>query len=124
MKQFLPTFEHRSQALLPPGRFAIRVIGSAALAAVLIGISLVLGIVGYHIFESLNWIDSFLNASMLLGGMGPVDMPKTNMGKLFSGLYALYSGLVVILVAGIILAPIAHRVLHRFHLEAASEGQD
>lgn len=123
MKQFLPSFEHRSQALIPPGRFAIRVIGSVALAAVLIAISLALGMVGYHIFESLNWIDSFLNASMLLGGMGPVDMPNTNMGKLFAGLYALYSGLVVILVAGIILAPIAHRTLHRFHLEGASNNE-
>jgi len=73
--------------------------------------------IGYHAFEKLNWIDSFLNSAMLLGGMGPVNMPVSVGGKLFAGIYALYCGLVVILVAGIILAPIAHRLLHRFHME-------
>jgi hypothetical protein len=73
--------------------------------------------IGYHQFEGLNWMDAFLNASMLLGGMGPVNMPITDDGQLFAGLYALYCGLAVILVAGIILAPIAHRILHRFHMD-------
>lgn len=73
--------------------------------------------VGYHILEGLSWIDAFLNASMLLGGMDPVNAPATFDSKLFAGLYVLYCGLAVILVAGIILAPVAHRILHRFHME-------
>ena len=72
---------------------------------------------GYHILEGLSWMDAFLNASMLLGGMGPVNPPVTFGGKLFAGVYALYCGLAVILVAGVILTPIAHRILHRFHME-------
>jgi len=73
--------------------------------------------VGYHWFESLPWVDSFLNASMLLGGMGPVDMPQTESGKLFAGFYALYAGMLFLVLAAILLAPVFHRVLHRFHLE-------
>jgi hypothetical protein len=72
---------------------------------------------GYHELESLPWVDSFLNASMLLGGMGPVDMPHTEGGKLFAGLYALYSGMLFLVLAAMVLAPVFHRVLHRFHLE-------
>jgi hypothetical protein len=72
---------------------------------------------GYHAFERLGWLDAFLNAAMLLGGMGPVATPVTEGGKLFAGCYALYCGLVVIVVAGIVLAPVAHRILHRFHFE-------
>ena len=77
--------------------------------------------VGYHGFEHLSWLDSFVNAAMLLGGMGPVATLQTDAGKLFAGFYALYCGLVVIAVAGIVLAPVAHRVLHRFHLEERGE---
>jgi hypothetical protein len=73
--------------------------------------------IGYRALERLSWLDAFLNAAMLLGGMGPVNTPGTTGGKLFAGLYALYCGLVVLIVAGIILAPVAHRILHRFHLE-------
>jgi hypothetical protein len=72
--------------------------------------------VGYHSLEGLTWIDAFLNASMLLGGMGPVNAPTSFGGKLFAGLYALYCGLVVILVAGVLLAPVAHRLLHKFYV--------
>ena len=79
--------------------------------------SLAIGMVGYHVLEQLSWLDAFLNAAMLLGGMGPVAVPVTEGGKLFAGLYALYCGLVVIAVAGIVLVPVAHRILHRFHLE-------
>jgi hypothetical protein len=85
----------------------------------LIAVSLVIGMLGYHVFERLSWIDSFLNASMLLGGMGPVEQPQTYAGKLFAGLYALYCGLAVIAVAAILLAPIVHRFLHSFHLEGS-----
>ena len=80
-------------------------------------ISLLMGMSGYHVFEGLNTIDSFLNASMLLGGMGPVEQPQTFAGKLFAGAYALYCGLAVIVVAGVIFAPIVHRLVHKFHLD-------
>ena len=86
-----------------------------AAAALLIAASLAGGMAGYAHFERLSWLDAFLNASMLLGGMGPVESPATPGGKLFAGLYALYAGIVFLVVAGIILAPVIHRLLHRFH---------
>lgn len=73
---------------------------------------------GYSSFEKLSPIDAFLNAAMLLGGMGPVDSPATEGGKLFAGIYALYAGLVFILAAALILTPIAHRALHKFHCDS------
>jgi hypothetical protein len=117
MKRLLPEFEHRAQPVIPPDQFIVRLAHSGIIALVLIAISLLVGMVGYHLLEGLSWIDAFLNAAMLLGGMGPVNAPVTDGGKLFAGLYALYCGLAVILVAGVILAPIAHRILHRFHME-------
>jgi hypothetical protein len=119
VKPLLPTLEHRSQPVIAPHQFLMRLARSGAIAAVLIAVSLLVGMLGYHHFEGLDWIDAFLNAAMLLGGMGPVDRPLTFGGKLFSGLYALYCGLAVILVAGVILAPVAHRLLHRFHVDSA-----
>lgn len=110
-------FEHRTQPVLPRAQFFLRLARTGSIALGLIGVSLLIGMIGYHALEQLGWLDAFLNASMLLGGMGPVDPPKTSGGKLFAGLYALYCGLVVILVAGLLLAPGAHRLLHRFHLE-------
>jgi hypothetical protein len=85
-------------------------------------VSLFAGMCGYVYFESLSWTDAFLNAAMLLGGMGPVNNPMTESGKIFAGLYALYAGIVFLVGAGIIAAPVAHRLLHRFHLEVS--GQD
>lgn len=79
--------------------------------------SLAAGMAGYVHFEGMSWLDGFLNASMLLGGMGPVATPVTTGGKLFAGLYALYAGIGFLIVAGIILAPVVHRLLHRFHWE-------
>jgi len=93
-----------------------------AVAAALVGGSLAIGMIGYHELEGLPYLDAFLNSSMLLGGMGPVDMPKTEGGKLFAGLYALYSGLLFLVLTAILLAPVFHRVLHRFHFEDADEG--
>jgi hypothetical protein len=75
---------------------------------------------GYHVLERLSWIDAFLNASMLLGGMGSANSPVTWGGKLFAGVYALYCGFVVLVVAGLLLAPVLHRVLHRLHAERAA----
>ena len=83
----------------------------------LLSVSLGGGMAGYMHYESLPWRDAFLNASMLLGGMGPVDAPKTDAGKLFAGLYALYAGLVFLIIVAILLGPIVHRAMHRFHWE-------
>jgi hypothetical protein len=77
--------------------------------------SLLLGMAGYAHFEGLAWRDAFLNAAMLLGGMGPVDAPRTDGGKVFAGLYALYAGLVFLVAVAILLAPVVHRLLHKFH---------
>jgi hypothetical protein len=121
MKRLLPALEHRTQPVIPPQEFIVRLAKSGLIAAVLIAVSLLVGMVGYHTLEGLNWIDAFLNASMLLGGMGPIHVPVSFGGKLFAGLYALYCGLAVILVAGVILAPVAHRILHRFHMESRAK---
>jgi sterol desaturase/sphingolipid hydroxylase (fatty acid hydroxylase superfamily) len=110
-------FEHKSEPLLSHRDFLGRVARSVLAGALLVAVSLLAGMAGYHALERLAWIDAFLNAAMLLGGMGPVATPQTEGGKLFAGLYALYCGLVVIIVAGIVLAPVAHRILHQFHLE-------
>jgi hypothetical protein len=96
---------------------------SVGLGMGLIVISLAAGMLGYHVLEGLSWIDSFLNASMILSGMGPLWDPRSNGGKLFAGVYALYSGLAVLIIAGIMLAPAVHRFLHRFHLEAAVDDE-
>lgn len=110
-------FEHRSQPLLPRRLFLRRVAQSAAIALSVIIASLFVGMIGCRALEGMSWIDSFLNAAMLLGGMGPVNATDSFLGKVFVGAYALYCGLVVILVAGVLLAPVLHRLLHRLHLE-------
>jgi hypothetical protein len=117
VKRILPTLEHHTEPVLPLRHFAWRLVRSTAVALVLIWLSLLAGMLGYHGFEGLSWLDAFVNAAMLLGGMGPVFNPVTEAGKLFAGCYALYCGLAVILVAGLILTPVAHRVLHKFHVE-------
>lgn len=76
---------------------------------------------GYHYFEKLSWLDSFLNAAMILGGMGPVNVLSTRAGKIFAGCYALFSGIVFLAVAGLLFAPLVHRLIHRFHLEYDSK---
>lgn len=108
-------YESRKHPPLPPSHFVRRLaLHIAGAIALLLG-SLLLGMVGYHAYENLPWVDAFLNSAMLLGGMGPVDAPGTDAGKAFAGLYALYAGLVFILAAGLVLAPIFHRLLHKFH---------
>ncbi|HSB78185.1 MAG TPA: hypothetical protein VLM91_05330 [Candidatus Methylomirabilis sp.] len=109
-------FEHSTQPVISTWRFVARLARSSGIALSLIGVSLLIGMVGYHALEGFGWIDAFLNASMLLGGMGPVNAPASYGGKLFAGLYALYCGLIVIVVAGVLLAPVAHRLLHKFHV--------
>ena len=108
-------YESRRQRPLPRPYFLRRVVLHFALAMGLLLGSLALGMAGYMYFEHLPWRDAFLNAAMLLGGMGPVDPPKSDGGKLFAGLYALYAGLLILVTAGVVLAPVLHRLLHRFH---------
>jgi hypothetical protein len=109
--------EHRGQPLLSRRAFARRMGRSSATALGLVSGSLGVGVLGYHFTAGLDWIDSLLNASMILSGMGPVSSFPTTSSKLFASFYALFSGVVFIAGAGIVTAPIAHRVLHRFHLE-------
>lgn len=114
-------YETKIHPVLSRKRFARRLAKNFAIASTLIAVSLFAGMAGYHFLEGLPWIDAFLNAAMILGGMGPVAEIKTFGGKLFAGCYALYSGLVVIVAAGVIFAPVAHRMLHKFH--AVTEDQ-
>src|SRR5882672_2206480 len=108
-------YESRKQPLLSRARFLQRFWGHVAAAAGLLVFSLLIGMAGYGYFENLPWLDAFLNAAMLLSGMGPVDAPRTDGGKLFAGLYALYSGLVFLVAVSVVLAPVLHRMLHKFH---------
>jgi hypothetical protein len=111
-------YEHRGQKLLSRRHFITRLGHHAVAGSILIGVSDVIGTLGYRHFAGFSWVDSFLNASMLLGGMGPVGELPNDGSKLFASVFALYSGLVLILVAGVMLAPVFHRVLHRFHLDS------
>jgi hypothetical protein len=117
-KRGLLGYESRHQPLLSRVAFARRLAASSGAAALLIGLSLLGGMAGYRYLEGMEWIDAFANAAMILSGMGPLAPLRTWGGKLFAGLYALYSGLALILATGLIFAPVVHRVLHRFHLEA------
>ena len=108
-------YERRHQAPVSRARFARRMAWHGGSALLLLLISLGGGMLGYMAFEHLSPLDAFLNAAMLLGGMGPVDAPKTPAGKFFAGCYALYAGLVFIVSAALIFTPILHRVLHRLH---------
>ena len=107
--------------LAPPRVFFRRLLTSTAVGLVLVTLSLAVGMAGYHGYEGLPWIDAFLNASMILSGMGPLLQPVTVAGKLFAGIYALYSGLAVLVIAGVMFGPVVHRFLHRFHIEAKDE---
>ena len=110
-------FEHHSQPLATRAEFAQRMLRYGIVTAGIILFSLLIGILGYHYLESLSWIDSLLNASMILGGMGPVNSLQTNAGKIFASFYALYSGIILLASVGILVTPVFHRFLHRFHLE-------
>jgi hypothetical protein len=114
-------YEHRKSPLLPWPAFLVRVAYHAGIGILIILICLGIGMLGYHYFEGMSWLDAFANASMILSGMGPFGPLQTNSGKIFAGLYALFSGLAFITTAGIILAPVAHRLIHKFHPESDSE---
>jgi len=110
-------FEHRASPLLPRRAFYRRMGQSLLIGCGLLAVALSIGILGYHFLEHIDWLDAFVNAAMILSGMGPLAPLQTSAGKLFAGCYALFSGLLFITVAGIILAPIGHRLMHKFHLE-------
>lgn len=114
-------YEHFSRPLLSRTAFLRRLSMSSLAGLILILISLAIGMIGYHDIERLSWMDSFLNASMLLGGMGPIWSPQRDAGKLFAGIYALYSGLAVLAIVGITFAPVVHRLLHRFHADISDQ---
>jgi hypothetical protein len=119
-------YEHQSQPLLTRRRFLLRLVGHTLLAITIILIALFIGVAGYHFIGGLAWIDSLLNASMILGGMGPVDPLTSVPAKLFASFYALFAGVAFLAIAGVLIAPVAHRFLHHLHLEISDEdaGKD
>jgi hypothetical protein len=117
-KHHLFLYESRHQPLLPRREFFKRLARNFAAASLLIAVSLVFGMVGYRCFEGMTWMDAFANAAMILSGMGPLAPLQTWGGKLFAGIYALYSGLMLIAATGILLAPAFHRLLHHFHADS------
>jgi hypothetical protein len=110
-------FESRTKPLLPRPVYYRRIARNTALGGGVLFIALGIGMVGYHSLENLPWVDAFLNAAMILSGMGPVATIVTTAGKIFAGCYAIFSGIALISILGIIFAPVVHRALHKFHLE-------
>ena len=113
-------YEHRREPLIPRRVFFLRVAQHFCLAIGMVGVSLGIGILGYHCTEGLGWLDSLLNASMILGGMGPVNELHHDAGKWFASFYALFSGVVFLVMCGVLFAPVVHRFLHKFHLDVDS----
>lgn len=115
-------FERHDQELLSRRLFLQRVARYLGAALLLVGVSWIIGIVGYRLLENMSWIDAILNSAMILGGMGPVNPLQTDAGKLFASVYALFSGIIFLVSVGVFIAPIFHRILHQFHLEADEEN--
>lgn len=118
-------YEHRSQPLLSRALFVRRLLLHTVAATGLTLVALLVGVLGYHVFAQLSWLDSLLNAAMILGGMGPVNVVANVAGKLFASFYALFSGIAFLATSAILIAPVAHRLLHRLHLDEAepADGQ-
>ena len=114
-------FEHHSEPMASASEFKRRMFRFGTLTTAIILFSLSIGVIGYHYFESMPWIDSVLNASMILGGMGPVNPIRTNTGKIFASFYGLYSGIILLASVGVLATPIFHRFMHRFHLQLEDE---
>lgn len=111
-------YEHRTDRLLPKPDYHRRVARQGLLGLALALVALAVGVIGYHLLEGLSWLDALVNASMILGGMGPVNELHTDGGKIFASAYALFSGAGFLVIVAIVMAPVFHRFLHRFHLEA------
>jgi hypothetical protein len=111
-------FEHRHQGLLPRRQFLARLFRNGVIALAMVIVSLAIGVAGYHGLGGLGWIDSLYNASMILGGMGPVaSLEGRDAAKIFASLYALFSGVAFLTAVAVLLAPVYHRFIHHFHLE-------
>jgi hypothetical protein len=117
-------FEHKHQPLLPRSVFYRRLGRAGAVGIAIIVFSLAVGMVGYHYLEKLPWLDAFVNASMILSGMGPLGELHTSSGKLFAGCYALFSGIAFLTSIGVVFAPVFHRFLHKFHLETKGKKDE
>ena len=120
----LTRFEHRRQPVIPLRRFALRMGRAMLLWLALTVVGLAIGMVGYAASEQMSVVDAFVNAAMILSGMGPVTELTTTGGKLFAGFYAIFSGLFVVIATGFVLAPVLHRVLHSFHIEEGTNADD
>jgi hypothetical protein len=114
-------YERKHVPLAPRPVFLRRLARNFLIAQAIVAVSLVVGMAGYRSFEDMGWADSFVNAAMILSGMGPMGTLNTTGGKIFAGCYALYSGLVLILITGVILAPVVHRFLHKFHVQVTGK---
>lgn len=114
-------FEHRQAPLLSRLAFVWRLVWHASIALAIVTVALGIGVIGYHCIEGMAWIDAIVNAAMILGGMGPVGDLHTDAGKLFASAYALFAGLVFVVIVGVLFAPVFHRFLHRFHLDIIDE---
>ncbi|HEY4799754.1 MAG TPA: hypothetical protein VII99_11805 [Bacteroidia bacterium] len=110
-------YEHHKKPILSRNEFYVRLLRNLLWSAMIIFFSLLLGILGYHFTENLGWLDSLLNASMILTGMGPVNAMTTTAGKLFASFYALFSGIAFLTTMAVVIAPVLHRFLHKFHLD-------
>lgn len=115
-------FEHHSRPVISKGKFVIRMLRYTGYSFFLMGSSLGLGILGYHYFNNLNWVDSLLNASMILTGMGPVDPMVSNSAKWFASAYAIFSGVAFLSTVAVFLAPVIHRFLHKLHVDGEAEA--
>ena len=115
-------YEHYKQPVLPFPAFVKRLVRHIGIAISILAVSLGIGVIGYHTLGGLGWVDSLLNASMILGGMGPVNALTSNSAKIFASLYALFAGMIFLVAAGVLIAPVAHRQLHRFHLNTSSKS--
>lgn len=120
----LTRFERRRQAVISARRFLLRMGRAVLVWLVLTGVGLLIGMAGYAATEGMSAVDAFVNAAMILSGMGPVDQLKTDPGKVFAGVYAIFSGLFVVIATGFVLAPVLHRVLHSFHVEEGKRDDD
>jgi hypothetical protein len=116
-------YENRRQKLLTRAEFALRVLWHFSFGVGVAAIALFAGMLGYRYLAGLSWVDSLLNASMILGGMGPVDTLKTDAAKIFASFYALFSGLVFIGLLGVLLAPFIHRVMHKMHMDESGKKE-
>jgi hypothetical protein len=114
-------FENLRQPVITRPRFLARMLRAIGLWMILTIVGLAIGIAGYAKFEGMSFVDAYVNAAMILSGMGPLGELKTTAGKIFAGTYAIFSGLIIVIATGFVLAPIFHRVLHRFHVETKGD---